>query len=287
MTNNESSGTASLWDEDLSKARSGLEEQVLSLTKLAEGIVAEADTKARELQVQAINDAKTEAQTIIKQAQEQARNLIEKKEQEALALVQSKVEMIQASSEKLQQTYIKLKSQLQNLQQQLTIFEVDIDHTISTINGKEDPKKIVNEVTKTENTDLEKHNISSSQINNKRSVANIEKAKKASSSIKLKESTYYEQGIELEVIPPISQVKIKEIIKYLENLNEVENVQYIPIDNKPIISLYLSESLPLIGMLKKLPQISRAWEVKDKSKAIIGAGYSKGKVRRIQLSLWL
>ena len=122
-----------------------------SLTKLAEKTVAEADSIAKQTVDEAAEQAKVETTAIIAKVEEQAQQMIEEKRAEVIAMANREAEAIRSDAqqqvelllgEKARSTQIELKdtaqllykqflAQLESLQQQVTAFETDFEHTLS------------------------------------------------------------------------------------------------------------------------------------------------------------
>ena len=87
--------------EDFWKARDGLKEHVLSLAKLAEKTVAEANNMAIEVKKKALAQAEVEANAILAKAEEQAQHMIEEKRLEARAIANKEAEVIKANAQQV------------------------------------------------------------------------------------------------------------------------------------------------------------------------------------------
>jgi hypothetical protein len=66
----------------------------------------------------------------------------------------------------------------------------------------------------------------------------------------------YEEKVELEFLPPADLLQILEIDRFLESLPEVQATEIIPIEDKPVITVFLRESISLVDTLNTLPEVS-------------------------------
>ncbi len=165
--------TVELWGHEFKKVKYGLdEEQVVSfvnelmkehktlleraehlssLTKLAEKTVIEADNVAKQLQKEAIDRTKAEANAIIAKAEEQAQQIIQEKTAEAVARGNREAETIKANAQQQAELLLEerakriqpelrdtakrlfgeLRSQLESLKQQLAESEEEFNHKLS------------------------------------------------------------------------------------------------------------------------------------------------------------
>lgn len=287
-------GVVELWGREFKKARDGLdEEQVVSfvnelmnehetllkhaehlssLTKLAEKTIVEADNVAKQLQKEAADRAKAEANAIIAKAEEQAQKVIQEKSAEATAMANREAEAIKANAKqraellleerakeiqpKLRDTakslYGELLSQLESLKQQVVALEEEFDRKLS-------------------------------QPLEETSKASMEAGKAGHEFLELIQTTDEtnegEPEWELEILPPMDLMQILDIISYLDGLAEIEKTELIPQTDKPLIKVFVREPIDLIDMLRTLPQVAQVTEDTTES-----AG-AEGKPRKVQIKL--
>ncbi|MCG6538097.1 MAG: hypothetical protein L7F78_26120, partial [Syntrophales bacterium LBB04] len=72
-------------------------------------------------------------------------------------------------------------------------------------------------------------------------------------------------GIELEILPPLDIMKIMDIVTYLDSLPEIGNTELIPNPERPAIIVSLLKPIPLVDMLKTLPEIANVTAVETNS----------------------
>jgi len=284
--NNKRSGVVEIWGHEFKKAAEGLDkgevvsfvdelmkkheallkraEHLSSLTKLAEKTIVEADDVAKEVKSKAEEQARAEAKAILAEAEEQAQKIIEEKRAEALARVSREVEAIKAKAQQQAETmleerireiqpelkdnaknlYEELLSQLENLKKQVVSLEEELDQKLPHL-----PEKTgaVEEI---------------SQAVRETSLANNEFLELLQPDSETGEE---KPEWELEILPPIDLTQILEIINYLDNLAEVKQTELIPQIDRPTITVFLSEPIHLIDVLKELPQVAQVTEDKSAS----------------------
>jgi cell division septum initiation protein DivIVA len=295
MTENDNNnGIVELWGREFKKAKNGLdEEQVVSfinelmnkyetlrsrtehlssLTKLAEKTIVEADNVASQLQKEAEDKAKAEANSIIAKAEEQAQKIIQEKSAEAVAMANREAEAIRTNAQRraeslleertkeiqpklrdtVQSLYGELMSQLELIKQQAVTLEEEFERKLSQ--SLEDTSKVSTEASKTGNEFLE--------------------------IIQTPDETNEgEPDWELEILPPIDLTQILDIINHLDSLSEVENTELIPQTDKPSIMVSLHEPIDLIDILEKLPQVAQVTEATTESNG------AQGKPKKVQIEL--
>ena len=98
--------------------------------------------------------------------------------------------------------------------------------------------------------------------------------------------TTYAEKVELEFLPPVNILQILEIDKYLEGLPQVEATEIIPITDRPLLTVFLRESIQLTDILSALPEVSQLNEDTDgEVTATSSAPQAEGKSRKIQVTL--
>jgi len=140
--------------DELIKERDELaqsQHHIASLSKLAETTIVEADRLAKQLKVEASEQAKAESVAIIDKAREQAQQMAEIKQAEILKVANEKADAIQSQAEKksallleserenirdelrnfVNQQFGYLLEQLETLKQQATAIQADFDNKLS------------------------------------------------------------------------------------------------------------------------------------------------------------
>ena len=300
VKNNKKNGTVEIWGREFKKVEEGLDkaevvsfvneltkkheallkraEHLSSLTKLAEKTIVEADNVAKQVQEEAEERAKAEANAILSKAEEQAQKLIEEKRAEALARVNREVEAIKVKAQEqaealleektkeiqpelrnnAKRLYGELLSQLENLKQQVVNLEEELDQKLSQ------PPAKTSTAEETSQTSMEAGKVDNDFL---------ELLQPASETVE------GEPEWELEILPPIDLTQILDIINYLDNLPEVKQTELIPQMDQPSITVFLHQPIELIDILKELPQVAR---VTQETTASNGAAV---KTKRVQIEL--
>jgi len=251
-----------------------------SLTKLAEKTVTEADSIAKQMIDEAAEQAQVEATAIIAKVEEQAQQMIEEKRAEVIAMANREAEVIRSDAqqqvelllgEKARSIQIELKdtaqllyrqflAQLENLQQQVTAFEAEFEHILS--------KTIEQEKNVTPNADLRVSTQPTdsilaeamAQVYTVDQRGNSELEKMVPALAGNDEVADCEGEVELEILPPVDIKQIMGIMRYLDSLTEVETTELIPVADRPSIIVFLREPVPLIAMLRMLPEVGQIEE---------------------------
>ena len=313
--NNKQNGTIEIWGHRFKKAGEGLEkagvvafvedlmkknealikraDHLSSLTKLAEKTIVEADKVAKQVQNEAEEQAKSEATEILGQAEEQARKLIEEKRAEALAKANQEVEATKAKARQqaeavlqerikelqpevknnIKRLYGELLTQLDNLKHQVTVLEKELDQKLSqpppeTAQKTEAPAQKAEEPVQKAEEPVQK---AEEPIQNDKDILELlHPPEKIGGN---------EPYWALKVLRPIDLTQIMSIINYLDGLDEVEQTELIPQIEQPTITVFLSQPIDMIDILKELPQVARVTEEKSASNG--GAV----KTRRAQIEL--
>lgn len=292
--NDNNNGVVKLWGQEFKKTKDGLDkEQVVSfvnelmnehetllkraehlssLTQLAEKTIVEADNVAKQVQKEAGDKAKAEANTIVAKAEEQAQKLIQEKSAEAVAIANKEAEAIKAKAQQRAESlleerakkiqpelrdiakrlYGELLAQLESLKQQVGALEKEFEHKLSQ--PLEDTGKVSVEAGKTGDDFLELIQTTD-------------------------ETSKDEPEWELEILPPIDLTQILDIINHLDSLPQVVRTELIPQADKPYIMVFLRQPIDLIDILGTLQQVAQVTEDTTES------GGAEGKPRKAQIEL--
>ncbi len=268
------------------------QEHFSSLTKLAEKTVAEADNLAKEIRKETKDQAKAEASEIIVKAKEQAQQAIEEDRAKIITIATEEATALQANAEQeaelllenqrkrikselrdvAQRLYGQLLSQLESLRQQAAASEVEFELKLSQ------PVEEASTIT------IEKEPLStpapaaSQQGDDITSSTSPEVSPEPADK---QDTTTYKEEVELEILPPIDIMKIMGIMRYLDTLPEVETTELIPIVDKPLIIASLREPMPLIDILRTLPEVDQVKE----TTATTDNTNANGERRKIQITL--
>ena len=320
MTKNNNKTVTTATNPDFETSTNTLQEQLLSLSTIAQEIVAgaekikktskqraleearvEADailSRAKEQAKQIINKKAAEAEVIIAKTQEQAQQMLEDTKREANALVHKQKQTLVEDVQQIKQTCTAAMSQLQNLKQEMATLETDLAQVLANIE-----KQVTPQITKDGGGEPAVADSEvSPRLTDKAPAQPLEQIdKKEQSDTKESESepettqsgntqktNKCDGDVELEIQPPVDMEKVKQISKYLSGLPMVETVNLIPTEPKPVIALSLQEPLDLVKRLKSLPEVSQVIEVKDgESSSIMGTGFARGAPKRMRVELWV
>lgn len=299
------------------------QEHLSSLTKLAERIAAEADNMAKQTKEEAVEQAKAETTAILAKAEEQAQQMIEEKRAEVIAMADREAESIRANAqqqatllleEKTRSIQIELKdtvqslsrqflSQFESLQQQVIALEVEFEQTLSqamkqpeSIRQQEassqSPVPMEQEYNVTPSIDSEVNTQPAdsiltkamAQVHTVDQLDNSEVGKMTPVLAENEETVDYKGEIELQILPPVNIKQIMGIMRYLDSLSEVENTELIPVADRPSIIVFLREPVPLVEMLKTLPEVGQVDEVTSEEITSF-PDIPQGKRRKIQITL--
>ena len=250
------------------------QEHLLSLTKLAEKTVTEADKLAEEIKAEAKERAKDEANAIIARAEEQAQQIIEEKRAEIINIATEKAAAIEAEAEReaellLENQEKKIKHELSNFAHQL------YSHLLSELESLK--QQVIGLKEEFDNNELP-------HPAEETSTVTIEQDEKRDEFVELiqtedRESTG-EPDWELEILPPIDITKIMGVVTYLDSLPEVESTEIIPETNSPSIIVFLREPINLIDVMRTLPEVA---QVKEDMTDTAGANTKPRKVQIVLL----
>ena len=299
------------------------QEHLSSLTKLAERTVAEADNMAKQTKAEAVEQANAEAARIIAEAEEQAQQMIEEKRTEVITTTNREVAAIRAEAqqqvellleEKTRSIQIELKdtaqslyrqflSQLESLQQQIMGLEAEFEHTLSQTTKQFEPIierrlpsqplfKIEQEINTLPGIDdgisTQPRDGILAEVLAQNKVANqldrSEPEKPAPVSVENEEATNNKGEIELGILPPVDVRQIMGIMRYLDGLPQVEATELIPAADRPSIIVFLNETMPLIEILRTLPEVSQV-EKTTSGETTSSPDTPQSKRSRIQVTL--
>jgi vacuolar-type H+-ATPase subunit H len=252
---------------DLLSQRDALSKQtehLSSLTRLAEKTVTDADQLAAEMKQEALEQAKTEAATLVTEAQDRAREIDEKSRTVQTELKNS-----------VQGLYQHLLTELDNLKGKVTTLQAESEEKLSPLTGaigEPTPAGELDSGVNEESTDLAGAE-SPSPDSPDEAAKGVEEAEGAEGA---KEANL---DFELEILPPIDIMRIMDIVTYLDSSPEVENTELIPNTDRPSIIVLLREPVDLVEMLRTLPEVASVNEVP------VDEAEAEGKPGKIQIEL--
>lgn len=278
-----------LWEQEFDIVKNGLsEEQVVtfvdglisekdtltqrqknlaSLTKLAERTVTEAQNLAEEIKMEAASEAKSEVSKIIAEAETRAEQIFEEKATSIIGKATEQSGAIKAGAEREAELILRnqkariqpeLKRMAEGVFDQLLLNLESIKGQVVAMEQEFDPKLFP--PTEEEGT--------TTAVKEPSASANGEQpAPDVLASVSAENNPIptngYEEKVELEFLPPADLLQILEIDRFLESLPEVQATEIIPIEDKPIITVFLRKSISLVDALGTLPEIRLVKEDTD------------------------
>lgn len=254
-----------------------------SLTKLAERTVTEAQKLADEIKKEATDKANEEVSKIIAEAEKRAEQIFEEKGNKIITDATQKAEQIKADAQREadqimaeQKRRIKpeLKAIMQNANNQLISdlerLKGQVSSAIAELEPKlfppEEPDKADDTSKAPEPTMIVEEEKPQAEVEKPEAEDEKPKAEEEKPESGDKEQSpagQFEARVELEFLPPADLLQILEIDRHLETLPEVEATEIIPIEEKPVITVFLREPTKLIEKLSSLPEISQVAEEKN------------------------
>ncbi len=301
-----------LWEREFDIVKNGLsEEQVVafvdelisdkdtltqrqknlaSLTKLAERTVTEAQNLAEELKKEAVGEAKSEVSKIISEAEARAEQIFEEKATSIITKANEQAEAIKANAEREAELTLgnqkkRIQPELQRMAEgvfdQLLLNLESLKGQVAAMEKEFEPKLL---------PPTEEEGTTTAGKEPSAPVAEEESATEVLASVSAENNQIptngYEEKVELEFLPPADLLQILEIDRFLESLPEVQATEIIPIEDKPIITVFLRESISLIDILSKLPEVSLVKEGADREFTDNGGdAQGEDKSRKIQITL--
>jgi len=292
------------------------EKTIAEADKLAEEIKGEAADRAKAESTAIIAEAEEQAQKLIEEkrtqiiaiATREAEAIKANAEQEAGQLIEREWERIKPQIRDMsQRLYTELLSQLETLKQQVITFDAEFsnklpqlaeqDSTVTT--GKELlPAQFpanIQEASDTAFSASSEANLEPAEdvaAESQQPIQPIDQTNTSEPEEKIpalansQETTTYEGEIELEILPPIDIKQLMGIMRYLDGLPEVQSTELIPIADRPLIIASLRKSIPLIDILKTLPEVEQVNEKIEEVTVISGTTQTEGKRGKIQITLF-
>jgi hypothetical protein len=288
------------------------QDHMVSLNRLAERVVVEADKLAMQIKTEAAEQAKAESAAIIDKAKEQARRMAEEKIAEAVQLANEKASAIKAKAEEeaailLQNERTRIRHEVRNLvneqfgymleelerlKQQAAAVQADFGNKLSEPQGKNSPvtvgipekrdaaaAKIVKDshviAVETSKNTLDEHPEPSLATHY------IEKSLELSNLLQIGEqSELGKPEWEVEILPPFDISQIMEVVSFLDQLPEVANTEMIvPQIDAPLILVSLHRPMNVINVLQQIPAVTYVEEI------TVDKAATNGRPRKVRISL--
>jgi hypothetical protein len=301
--------------DELIKERDKLaksQDHIVSLNRLAERAIVEADKLAMQIKTEAAEQAKAESAAIVDKAKEQARQLAEKKMTEAVELANGKANAIKAKAEEeaailLENQKNKIRGELRNLVNQQfgymleeleslkkqaaavqaefgsKLSEPREDNRPATVDVAEKIDAAAAKIAKQSETIVAETSRSALDEYPEPSQAteHIEESSELSKLLQVEEQP--ESGKpqwEVEILPPFEIAKIMEVVSFLDQLPEVANTEMIvPQIDVPLILVFLRRPMNVIDVLQKIPAVAHVQEV------TVDKAATNGRPRKVRISL--
>jgi hypothetical protein len=283
---------------------------MMSLNRLAEMAIVEADKLAAQIKTEAAEQAKAESAAIIDKAKEQARQMAEKRIAEAVEIANGKANAIKAKAEEeakmlLENEKNKIRNELRNLvnqqfgylleeleriKQQAAAIQADFDNKSpetkagkSTVTVPIAEKRDTAAVASAKESDTrvaeESRKTLGEHLEPSRATANTEKSFELSDLLRGEEQP--ESGKpqwEVEILPPFEIAKVMEVVAYLDKLPEVANTEMIvPQIDMPSILVFLRKPMNIVDVLKTIPAVAYVEDVTTDKSA------TNGKLRKVRM----
>jgi myosin heavy subunit len=293
-------------DNVAKQVRSEAEEQARTESKT---IISEAEEQAQKLiegkRAEALATVNQEVEAIKAKAQQEAENMLEERTKEIQPELRKNIKRL----------YGELLSQLENLKQQVVTLEEELDQKLfqtpeETSTVVEETSQVAEETSQVaEETSQVAEETSqvaeeTSQVAEETSQV-AEEISQAVEEISQEDRGTSQEGEEasqsdneflelfqpasetgedqpeweLEILPPIDLTQILDIINSLDSLNEVKQTELIPQMDRPKITVFLSQPIELLDILRELPQVAQVTEVTGTSN-----GDAKPRKAKIELS---
>ena len=292
------------------------QDHVVSLNRLAERTIVEADKLAMQIKTEAAEQAKAESAAVVDKAKEQARQMVGKKVAEAVKLANEEAKAIKAKAEEeaallLENQTSKIRGELRNLvnqqsgylldelerlKQQAAAIQADFDNgspefrkekSAATVEIGQARDGSAAEAVEPRDTIVEEASKKtvgeySHQSKPIRGVTDdAEKSFGSSGPLEVEEQP--ESGKpqwEVEIIPPFEIATIMEVVSFLDQLPEVANTEMVvPQIDAPLILVFLRRPINVIDVLQKVPAVASVEEM------TFDIAATNGNPRKVRISL--
>jgi cell division septum initiation protein DivIVA len=292
------------------------QDHLVSLNRLAERAVVEADKLAAQIKTEASEQAKADSAAIVDKAKEQARQMVEKKVAEAVRLANEEASVIKSKAEKdaallLENEKHKIRGQLRNLidqqsgylldelerlKQQAAAMQTDFDNAPPQFGERESGATvgIAEEEDVAGRKPANQSDTMVAEVSQKAREERPHQPEPTSRVTEHPESSFQPSGPldieqqpesgkpqwEVEILPPFEIATIMEVVSFLDQLPEVANTEMVvPQIDAPLILIFLSRPMNVIDVLQKLPAVTSVEEMASDVAA------TNGKPRKVRISL--
>ena len=261
--------------EELINQRNALskrQENLSTLTELAEKTVIEANNLSQLMMKKSTEEAKSAAEKILAKATQDGEQKFKEIKAEARVAAEKEAATVIAEAHRQaksmrEEQFNSIKSDAANLAQKLQ------NELIANIEGIK--KQVMSIGIKVEppaaNSNVASHTVP---------VESKDKKSPALSEGEKDVLLDHIPWLEIEIMPPMEIEKIMDLISQLESLPEVKTTDLLPETPNPLIRVFLNKPSPLADMLRTFPQIAMVKELTD------GIDNQSGdKRQRIQVTL--
>ena len=292
------------------------QDHLVSLNRLAERTVVEADKLAVQIKTEASEQAKADSAAIVDKAKEQARQMVEKKVAEAVRLANEEAMAIKAKAEEeaalqLENQKNKIQGELRNLvnqqsgylldelerlKQQAAAIQADFDNAPPQF-GEQKSAATVGIAQENDSAAEEPAGQSDTIVAEVSEKARGERAQQPEPIWQAAEDTeksFEPSGAlhneeqpesgkpqwEVEIVPPFEIATIMEVVSFLDQLPEVANTEMVvPQIDAPLILVFLHRPINVIDVLQKVPAVASVEEIASEIAA------TNGNPRKVRISL--
>jgi len=301
------------------------EEHLLSLAKLAERTVTEADKVAEEIKREATEQAKDEADAIIAKVREEAEQVMEETKAEIVTAANEQAAAIKANAEKeaevllgnqrkriqseigdtAHQLYAQLMSQFENLKQEIVPLEEQFQQGLSqlveqgtTITTQQDLPPIEqativqqgNDVTPDIASEVSLKPMDEICIESHGPALAMEEAEPSGSQEKETVSADNQDTPTCETraeLKILPPLDVSKMGAIMTYLDRLPEVKYTDLipHDVPLIIVTQHKAINLVDILEQLPEVAQAKDVTNEKVPINGTAGAEGELRKIEVTL--
>jgi F0F1-type ATP synthase membrane subunit b/b' len=226
------------------------QDHLLSLTKLAEKTVEQADEIARQARKEALTQAQIEADAINAQAQEQGRQIIEGKKAEAVVQATAAAEAIKADARK--QTDLVLNEETRKVRTELKGMVDRLYRDLGIQLGS-----LMQQIDRSGGGNGNRLSLIAEPATAPPLKSHKTESEPAEPTM---DPVEFITEWEIKVPPPLDIMQTLQIITLLDGLPEVRCTELIPQGDEALMMVYLKKPLQVVDVLKAMPQVADARE---------------------------
>jgi hypothetical protein len=240
------------------------QEHVVSLTRLYEKTVADADDLAKQIKEEAKVKAQNVAKIIIDDARKNAEVAVEEKVTEATNKSREQIEVIKE----------KAKAQVTNLlNQELDTYRLKINDCTKRIIDMLDTEtdtlaNQAGEIIKEFEQNMSKMEIAITPFNDQIKIDNNgSKSKTPIAQVEQNQGINQSgnaDNVEIEILPPRDNEAIAAIINYFNSLPDILTLKLPETKDKSIFTIKLKKPVEILEIVRSVPQVHHAEEFNDK-----------------------